>query len=173
MKNADIAQIFNNIADLLEIKNENPFRIRAYRKAALNIGELGKDISSLSEEEVLEIPGIGHDLAAKIEEYVKSGHMEAYETLKHEVPESLIELLAIPGLGPKTVSLLYSKFDIKDVASLEKLAKAFEPRGKNPVSNGRVWERRLNPRGHRSDHPVRRVESVFQRLHLSLLFLRG
>ena len=123
MKNADIAQIFNNIADLLEIKNENPFRIRAYRKAALNIGELGKDISSLSAEEVLEIPGIGHDLAAKIGEYLKTGHVEAYETLKHEVPETLIELLAIPGLGPKTVSLLYAKFDIKDVASLEKLAR--------------------------------------------------
>ena len=123
MKNAEIAGIFNNIADLLEIKNENPFRIRAYRKAALNIAELGKDVSSLFAEELLEIPGIGHDLAAKIEEYLKTGRVEAYETLKHEVPESLIELLAIPGLGPKTVSLLYTKFDIKDVASLEKLAR--------------------------------------------------
>jgi DNA polymerase (family 10) len=123
MKNADIAQIFNNIADLLEIKNENPFRIRAYRKAALNIAELGKDVSSLSSEELLEIPGIGHDLEAKIEEYLKTGRVEAYEKLKQEVPESLIELLAIPGLGPKTVSLLYAKFDIKDVASLERLAR--------------------------------------------------
>jgi DNA polymerase (family 10) len=123
MKNADIAQIFNNIADLLEIKDENPFRIRAYRKAALNIAELGKDISSLSAEELTEIPGIGHDLAAKIGEFLKTGRVEAYEKLRHEVPESLIELLAIPGLGPKTVSLLYEKFDIRDVGSLEKLAR--------------------------------------------------
>jgi hypothetical protein len=118
MKNADIAQIFNNIADLLEIKNENPFRIRAYRKAALNIAELGKDVSSLSSEELLEIPGIGHDLEAKIEEYLKTGRVEAYEKLKQEVPESLIELLAIPGLGPKT-----SAFSMNDKDCLERLAR--------------------------------------------------
>ena len=101
MKNTEIAGIFNNIADLLEIKGENPFRIRAYRKAAFIITALGKDISSLSEAELLELPGVGHDLAAKIEEYVKTGRMDAYEKLKLEIPESLTDLLAIPGLGPK------------------------------------------------------------------------
>ena len=123
MKNTEIAGIFNNIGDLLEIKGENPFRIRAYRKAAFNIVELGKDISSLSAEELLEIPGVGHDLAAKIEEYLKTGRVEAYEKLKLEVPESLIDLLAVPGLGPKTVSLLYEKYHIRNVDSLEKLAR--------------------------------------------------
>jgi DNA polymerase (family 10) len=123
MKNSEIAVIFNNIADLLEIKGENPFRIRAYRNAAFSITALGKDISSMSVEELLEIPGVGHDLAAKIEEYLKSGHMDAYEKLKQELPETLIELLAIPGLGPKTVGLLYKEYDIKDVANLEKLAR--------------------------------------------------
>lgn len=123
MKNTEIAGIFNDIADLLEIKGENPFRIRAYRNAAFNITALGKDISVLSAEELLEIPGIGHDLAAKIEEYLKTGRVGAYEKLKLEFPETLIELLAIPGLGPKTVSLLYKKYDIKDIDSLEKLAR--------------------------------------------------
>lgn len=123
MKNTEIAGIFNNIADLLEIKGENPFRIRAYRKAAFIITALGKDISSLSEAELLELPGVGHDLAAKIEEYVKTGRMAAYEKLKLEIPESLTGLLAIPGLGPKTVAQLYKEYDIRDVGSLEKLAR--------------------------------------------------
>ena len=82
MKNTEIAGIFNNIADLLEIRGENPFRIRAYRKAAFNITGLGKDISSISAnsaKELLEIPGVGHDLADKIEEYLKTGKIDAYE----------------------------------------------------------------------------------------------
>jgi len=123
MKNTEIASIFNNIADLLEIKGENPFRIRAYRKAAFNITGLGKDISSISAAELLDIPGVGHDLAAKIEEYLKTGKVDAYEKLKLEAPETLIDMLAIPGLGPKTVSMLYRKHNVRDMDSLEKLAR--------------------------------------------------
>src|SRR5512135_102672 len=108
MKNLDIANIFNTMADLLEIRDENPFRIRAYRKAAFNLGSLGEDVALLSKEEMMEIPGIGGDLAGKIEEYVTTGRIQAYEQLKKEVPESLATLLRVPGLGPKTVSLLYS-----------------------------------------------------------------
>jgi DNA polymerase (family X) len=70
MKNTEIAEIFNNIADLFEIKGDNPFRIRAYRKAAYTFAALGKDVSSLSADELMEIPGIGHDLAGKTEEYL-------------------------------------------------------------------------------------------------------
>lgn len=121
MKNTEIAGIFNNIADLLEIKGENPFRIRAYRKAAFSITGLGKDISSAAE--LLDIPGVGHDLAAKIEEYLKTGKVDAYEQLKLEAPETLIDMLAIPGLGPKTVSMLYREHNIRDINSLEKLAR--------------------------------------------------
>jgi len=79
MKNADIAAIFNAMADLLEIKGENPFRIRAYRKAAFTIESLGKDASTLSEDDLLELPGIGKDLAGKISEYLRtagSRHMK-------------------------------------------------------------------------------------------------
>ncbi len=123
MKNTEVAEVFNNIADLLEIKGDNPFRIRAYRKAAFTLTEFGKDVSSLTPDELMEIPGIGHDLAAKTEEYLKTGLVDSYERLKQEVPESLIQLLAIPGLGPKTVSLLYKKYGIKDVGSLEALAR--------------------------------------------------
>ncbi|MFZ2198903.1 MAG: helix-hairpin-helix domain-containing protein, partial [Thermodesulfovibrionales bacterium] len=123
MKNDEIAGIFNNIADLLDIKGENPFRIRAYRKAAFNITGFGKDISTISETDLLEIPGVGHDLAGKIEEYLKTGKVDAYEKLKLEAPETLIDMLAIPGLGPKTVSMLYREHNIRDIDTLEKLAR--------------------------------------------------
>lgn len=123
MKNADISSLFNALADLLEIKGENPFRIRAYRRAALAIAGLGKDIAALSEKELLEIPGIGKDLAGKISEYLRSGKMEAYERLKQELPEGLITLLSVPGLGPKTVNLLYREYHVTDIDQLEDLAR--------------------------------------------------
>ena len=123
MKNQEIAGIFNEIADLLEIKGENPFRIRAYRRAAQNLEGLTKDVAALSREELLEIPGIGHDLAEKIEEYIKTEKVKSLEDIKKEVPEGLAALLSVPGLGPKTAKLLYEKLKIKNVDELEKLAR--------------------------------------------------
>jgi len=123
MKNQEIARVFNEIADILEIKGDNPFRIRAYRRAAQNIEGFPKDVAEASDEELLEIPGIGQDLAGKIIEYVKTGHLIAYEELKKEVPSGIVELLSIPGLGPKTAKLLFDRLKIKGVDDLERLAK--------------------------------------------------
>jgi DNA polymerase (family 10) len=123
MKNQEIAGIFNEIADLLEIKGENPFRIKAYRRAGQNIDGLTEDVSELSKEQLLEIPGIGKDLADKIDEYLKTGRIASYEELKKEVPESLSMLLSVPSLGPKTAKLLYDKLKIKDIDELERFAK--------------------------------------------------
>lgn len=122
MKNQEIAKIFNEIADLLELKGENPFRIRAYRKAALNIEGLAKNIEEISHEDILNIPGIGQDLAGKVEEYIKTGMIQAYEKLKQEIPGGLSTLLSIPGLGPKTSKLLYEKLKITNIEELEKFA---------------------------------------------------
>lgn len=121
MKNQEIARIFDEMADLLELKGENPFRIRAYRRAALNIGGLTKNIEELPHEEILKTPGIGQDLAGKIEEYIRTGMIRAYEELKHEMPEGLPALLTVPGLGPKTSKLLYEKLKIKNIDELEKM----------------------------------------------------
>ncbi len=123
MKNKEIADIFNEIADILEIKGDNPFRIRAYRRAGQHIEGIAKDIASLSHEELLELPGIGKDLADKIEEYLKTGKMRSHEELKKEAPEGLSALLSVPSLGPKTAKLLYEKLKIKNIAELEDLAK--------------------------------------------------
>ncbi len=129
MKNQEIARIFDEIAELLEIKGENPFRIRAYRRAAQNIEGLSKNIEDISHEELLKIPGIGQDLAGKIEEYIKTGRMQAYDELKHEVPEGLLTLLSVPGLGPKTSKLLYDTLKIKGIDDLERLAAAHKLSG--------------------------------------------
>lgn len=123
MKNQEIARIFNDIADLLEIKGDNPFRIRAYRRAAQNIEGLTRDVAEISKDELMKIPGIGQDLAGKIEEYVKTGRLQFYEDLKKEVPESLSVLLSVPGLGPKTAKLLFERLKVKDVETLEQLAR--------------------------------------------------
>jgi len=123
MKNQEVARIFNEIADILEIKGENPFRIRAYRRAAQNIDGLSKDIKDMAEDELRKIPGIGADLAEKIREYVTTGMLGFYEDLKKEVPSGLIDLLNVPGLGPKTAKMLFERLGIKDINELERHAK--------------------------------------------------
>jgi DNA polymerase (family 10) len=123
MKNQEIAHIFNGIADILEIRGENPFRIRAYRRAAQNIEGLAEDVTGIHEAELKKIPGIGQDLADKIQEYIKTGHLVFYEKLKKEVPSGLVEMLHVPGLGPKTVKMLFEKIKIMTIDDLERLAK--------------------------------------------------
>ena len=122
MKNQEIAKIFNEIAGLLEIKNDNPFRIRAYRRAALNVEGLTRNVEDLSEDELLEVPGVGKELAAKIAEYIKTGNIAAHEELKKEIPQIVLDLESVPGLGPKTAILLHEKLHIKSIDELAKLA---------------------------------------------------
>jgi DNA polymerase (family 10) len=123
MLNQQIAKVFDEMADLLEIMGENVFRIRAYRRAAQNIDGLPRDVSQMTEAELLSIPGIGHDLAGKIRHYVETGTMEAYDKLKREVPEGLTALLSVPGIGSRTAKLLHEKLKVRDLDDLERLAK--------------------------------------------------
>jgi DNA polymerase (family 10) len=124
MKNQQIAKIFNEIAELLDLKGENVFRVRAYRRAAQNIDGLSKDIATLSREDLESIPGIGKDLAGKIEEYLSTGKMTQHEELKKQIPQGVLELLRIPGLGPKTAMMLYEEKKIKTIGELESLTRA-------------------------------------------------
>ncbi len=123
--NADIAAVFNEIADILEIQGENPFRIRAYRNAARVVGELGKEISELSNEgmELTELPGIGRDLAAKIHEILETGSCAALKRLRKQVPTSVTQLMRLPGLGPKRVSALWHDLGIQTVEQLDRAAR--------------------------------------------------
>lgn len=121
MKNKLAAEIFRHIAELLEIQGENPFRIRAYLKAAQNLESLSEDIADLAQRSELEkIPGIGKDLAEKIKEIVGTGKLKFYQRLQQDIPEGLTALMSVPGLGPKTAKLLFDKLQIKNIADLEK-----------------------------------------------------
>ena len=122
MKNREIARIFSEMADILEIKGDNPFKIRAYRRAALNIEGLSKGVDDLTHEELREIPGIGEELSAKIEEYTRTGSIHAHDRLKSEIPPGLLALLAVPGLGPKTARLLQDKLGVTTIEELEQAA---------------------------------------------------
>ncbi|UFS69393.1 DNA polymerase/3'-5' exonuclease PolX [Geomonas sp. RF6] len=122
MKNREIARIFSEMASILEIKDDNVFKIRAYRKAALNLEGISQSLENLSRKELLEIPGVGADLAAKIEEYLQTGKIAAFEELKTTVPAGLHSMLAIPDLGPKTAKLLYDTLGISTIEELEKAA---------------------------------------------------
>jgi DNA polymerase (family 10) len=122
MDNIEIANIFNQVADILEIRGANQFRVGAYRRAAQVIEALPKDINEIYQEGKLkEIPGIGESLAEHIEELIKTGKCKEFETLKKKVPAGLIELMKIEGLGPKRVKFLYQKFGVKNIQQLEKL----------------------------------------------------
>ncbi|MCM8811833.1 MAG: DNA polymerase/3'-5' exonuclease PolX [Candidatus Omnitrophica bacterium] len=124
MDQREIAEVFEQIADLLELKGENPFRIQAYRRAALNLKNLSEDLRLLAETNGLErIPGIGKDLSAKILEMLQTGKLRYLDELKKQVPASLAELLTIPGVGPKTARLVYDRFHAKSIDDLERLAR--------------------------------------------------
>jgi DNA polymerase (family X) len=123
--NADIAAIFDEIADLLEIEGENPFRIRAYRNAARTLQDLGRDLAEMVRhgEDLSELPGIGEDLAGKIAEIVATGSCKALLELRKQVPPALAELLKIPGLGPKRVKAIYDALEIRTLDELHRAAR--------------------------------------------------
>lgn len=135
--NGEIAEIFSKTADLLEIKGENPFKVRAYRNAARIIQNMGRSLDSLVKEgfDLTRLPGIGSDLASYIEEIVRTGKFSKLESLKKELPEGLEELLAIEGLGPKRVRELYEAFHItslKDLANIAQSGEIYKLKGFGP-----------------------------------------
>lgn len=124
MNNKDIADIFRNIAKILEIKGENPFRIRAYENGADNIESIGEDLDTLIKADRLtSVSGIGKDLSEKIKEISATGSCLMYEELKNEIPEGVLAMMKIPGLGPKTVKLIYEKLNIDTIEKLADAAK--------------------------------------------------
>jgi len=121
MKNKELADLFEKMADILEFKGENPFKISAYRKASRIIGDLTQDIEEITEQgELKNIPGIGEGMAQKIGEYLKTGKISKFEEMKKGVSDELIAIMDIPGMGPKTLALIHKERGINNLSHLEK-----------------------------------------------------
>jgi DNA polymerase (family 10) len=121
MKNRELADLFEKMADILEFKGENPFKISAYRRASRIIGDLTQDIGEIAEQgELRNIPGIGEGMAEKIVEYLKTGKISKFEEARKGVPDELIAIMDIPGMGPKTLSMLHKEKGINNLSQLEK-----------------------------------------------------
>ena len=121
MKNKELADLFEKMADILEFKGENPFKISAYRKASRIIGDLTQDIEEIAEQgELKNIPGIGEGMAQKVVEYLKTGKISKFEEVKKGVPDELIAIMDIPGMGPKTLALIHKGRRINNLSQLEK-----------------------------------------------------
>lgn len=126
MENKTIADIFTEIADILDIQGENPFRVRSYRNAARTIADLSQSLQSLvaAGKNLEEIPGIGKSIREKIEEILATGKCHFLEELRAKVPPGLTELLKLEGLGPKKVKVLYDELGVDSIDRLEKAAQA-------------------------------------------------
>ena len=124
IKNIEISKIFNDIVNILKIKDENRFKIRAYERVAATIENLPMEVETLYNLGKLdEIPGVGEAISKKIEELIKTGKLEYYENLKQKIPSGVLELLNIPEIGPRKAKLFYEELDIDNVEKLEKAAR--------------------------------------------------
>jgi len=124
MNNEEIARRFNRMAGLMEVRGEDPFRIRSYRMAAEAIETWPAPLSEIARKEgaagLQEIPGVGKAIAGKTIELVDTGTFDAWERLTSETPETVLDLLELPGVGPKTAATLHQKFKIASLDDLKK-----------------------------------------------------
>jgi DNA polymerase (family 10) len=121
MKNKELADLFDRMADILEFKSENPFKISAYRKASRIIGDLTQDIEEIAESGKLkDVPGIGEGMAEKIVEYLKTGKVSKFEEVRKGISDELIAIMDIPGMGPKTLAMIHKEKGISNLSQLEK-----------------------------------------------------
>jgi DNA polymerase (family X) len=121
MDNQSLARVLQDIADVLEIKGESFFRIRSYRLSAESVGSHGEDVAEMIRrgDDLGSIPGVGEGIAAKLRELVETGRCEYHEELLSEIPRSLLDLLKVPGLGPKGVSLVFRNLGVRSAEDLE------------------------------------------------------
>ncbi len=123
MKNQQIANVFHEIASLLELKGDNPFRIRSYQRAAQNIGGHTQDMAGMADDALRSIPGIGPDLVGKIRQFLETGRIDLHEELKREIPAGVLDILHVTGIGTKTAKMLYEKVGIRGLDDLEALSR--------------------------------------------------
>ena len=121
MDNQSLSRVLHDIADVLEIKGESFFRIRSYRMSAESVGSHGEDVVEMIRrgDDLGSIAGVGPGIAAKLRELVETGRCAYHDELLSEVPRSLLDLLKVPGLGPKGVSLVFRELGVRSAEDLE------------------------------------------------------
>ncbi len=124
MQNHEIAKILDEVADMIEVSEDNFFRVRAYRNAARTVRDHPVPLSEMDDKQLKELPGIGADLAGKLADLIKTGDFKVHRELTAKIPHGLIELLRLPGLGPKRVRLLNDKLRIRDIKDLKQAIEA-------------------------------------------------
>ena len=124
MNNAQIAEVFENIAGLLEIKGERSFVVASYRRAARTINDMPTEIAQMVRDgdDLTQIPGIGKAIAGKITQLVTEGKMDFYERLRGEFPGGILDVMRVPGVGPKSAKRLWDELDVTSVEALEAVA---------------------------------------------------
>ena len=122
VSNEDIAEIFENMATLLEMKGDTVFKIRAYQRAARTIGHLSFSLEQAVGEgvDLKKIPGIGKAISEKTQEYLETGRIRAYDELVGELPDGVLTLMTIPGIGPKSAMLITQELGISTIEGIEK-----------------------------------------------------
>lgn len=126
MKNEDLARVFGEIADLLELGDDNTYRVIAYRNAERELRSTGYDIPALlaAGEPLPKMPGIGPELSAKMREICETGTSKTLERLRKDYPAGILDLLRLPGVGPKRVRLFYEKLGVGSLDELERAVRA-------------------------------------------------
>jgi DNA polymerase (family 10) len=125
VKNFELARVFYEIATLLEVRDESPFRIRAWQRAAQTLEALGEDVTAVAARGALRsLPGVGKEIAARIEEYLATGRLELLDRLRENLPPNLLGLLEVRGLGPRTALALWQQVGIETVAQLEEACRS-------------------------------------------------
>ena len=163
--NQQLAAIFRSMAELLAVQRANPYRVRAYRRAAESLLGLEEDVAAVSARSDLEeLDGIGKELAGKIREYLETGMIRAYEELKAPLPDSVKNWAHLPGLSDSLVSYLYFRLNIRTLPDLERLVSSHLLR--TPDGKHRPDRRRKYPAYRRSFYhpsglePVPRIDGV-------------
>ena len=127
MINAELARVFERIADLLEIDGEDAFRINSYRRASRTLKDTSEDITRLTAEgRLTDLPGVGKGTAQRIQQFIETGHIDVLDRLEKKLPKGLPGLLEIPGMGPKKVALAHTKLGVRGLADLKKVIRSGE-----------------------------------------------
>jgi DNA polymerase (family 10) len=128
MRNEDVASVFDEIADMLDLGGENFFRVRAYRNAARIVRDYPQQVATLSRKKLDQIPGVGADLADKIATLAATGDLPLRTELRHKFPASLLDLRNVAGLGPKRIRILAERLHIRSRDDLLRAAQASQVR---------------------------------------------